>query len=206
MKKPTRFLGSIIPLFGLLLLAGCSAPKKPEAIELVYPSPPDPPRFYFERTLFGTGSVRQESDRDRLRTVLTGERSRAGAPFQKPFDVAVHQGRVFVTDTVDRIVHVLDFPEQKAFQIGDRGDKGYWSQMVEQLASTFIRRGEPFSVSAVENLSTALTNCNQFQSIHLDTEETPSGLLFTITVTPYKRIKDIRIRGKYPLFEECCPQ
>ena len=83
----------------------------------------------------------------------------------------------------------------------DIGDKGYWSQMVAEVTSTFVRRGEPLSVDAVEGLSTALKNCNQFQSIHLDTEETPLGLIFTITVTPFKRIKDIRIHGKYPLFE-----
>ncbi len=86
--------------------------------------------------------------------------------------------------------------------IDETGDRHYWSQMVEQITTTFIRRGEPLSVSAVESLSTALANCKQFQSIHLDTEETPSGLVFTIAVTPFKRIKDIRIHGKYPLFEK----
>ena len=101
-------------------------------------------------------------------------------------DEAVPQSKV-----IDIHIEVID----------DFGDKGYWSQMVEQVASTFVRRGEPFSVSAVEGLSTALTNCHRYQSIHLDTEETPAGLIFNITVTPFKRIKDIRIHGKYPLFE-----
>jgi outer membrane protein insertion porin family len=86
--------------------------------------------------------------------------------------------------------------------IDDTGDKRYWSQMVEQLTSSFIHRGEPLSVSAVESLSTALKNCKQFQAIHLDTEETPTGLIFMIAVTPFKRIKDIRVHGKYPLFEK----
>jgi len=85
--------------------------------------------------------------------------------------------------------------------IDNSGNEHYWSQMVEQLASSFIRRGEPFSASAVESLSAALKNCKQFQAIHLDTEETSTGLIFMITVTPFKRIKDIRVHGKYPLFE-----
>jgi len=86
--------------------------------------------------------------------------------------------------------------------IDDTDDKRYWSQMVEQLTSSFVRRGEPLFASAVEGLSTALKNCKQFQAIHLDTEDTPSGLIFMIAATPFKRIKDIRVHGKYPLFEK----
>ena len=101
-----------------------TSPLGPDLSGYVYPKPPDEPRFYFERTLLGTGSARELTEKDRLREVLTGEQTRAGVAFQKPFDIAAHQGRLFVTDTVARVVHVLDFPQQIAFQIGDRGDKG----------------------------------------------------------------------------------
>jgi DNA-binding beta-propeller fold protein YncE len=108
------------------LFAGCAAP--PQQVDdrgpPVFPKPPDPPRFVFERTILGTGSVRSLSDRDRLRSLLTGSAVREGIGFAKPFDVAVRKGRIHVTDTVHRSVMVLDFSSSESFVIGDRGDDG----------------------------------------------------------------------------------
>jgi len=108
-----------------LLLAGCaSPPQQPDTRPLAFPKPPDPPRFYFERTLIGTGSARQLDDKDRLRQLLTGSDIREGIGFAKPFDVAVHQGRLFLSDTVHRLVFAMDFPTGKSFEIGNRDDEG----------------------------------------------------------------------------------
>ena len=108
------------------LFAGCAGPpqQNDDRGPLVFPKPPDPPRFVFERTILGTGSVRSLSDRDRLRSLLTGSAVREGIGFAKPFDVAVRKGRVHVTDTVHRSVMVLDFASGNSFVIGDRGDDG----------------------------------------------------------------------------------
>lgn len=113
-------------LIAAVLVGGCASPPgQPDATgPLVYPAPPDPPRFVFERAIFGTGSVRQLSDKDNLRSLLTGTVAREGLAFGKPYDVAVHQGRIYVTDTVNRAVMVLDFPAQRSLVIGDRGDEG----------------------------------------------------------------------------------
>ena len=109
-----------------LVFAGCASP--PEATKeqgpIVFPKPPDPPRFVYERTIIGTGSARSVSDQDRLRTLLTGSAAREGIGFAKPFDVAVHQGRIYVTDTVHRTVMALDFPNADSFVFGDKGDDG----------------------------------------------------------------------------------
>ena len=56
--------------------------------------------------------------------MLTGSELREGVGFAKPFDVAVHQGRVFVSDTVHRLVFALDFPTGTSFEIGNRDDQG----------------------------------------------------------------------------------
>ena len=125
MYQPRLSLPNLFTCLALLSLAGCGgAPTKPDLNGYVYPKPPDEPRYYFEQTLIGTGGVRELTDKDRLRQTLTGEQTRAGEPFQKPFDVAVHKGRVYVTDTVARVVHVLDFPGRQSFHIGDKGDQG----------------------------------------------------------------------------------
>ena len=74
--------------------------------------------------MFGTGSARALSDKDRFRTLLTGSPTREGIGFAKPFDIAVHQGKVYITDTVHRAVLVIDFPGEQGYMIGDRGDEG----------------------------------------------------------------------------------
>jgi DNA-binding beta-propeller fold protein YncE len=127
MFKNTQLIGRLLPTIVLaLLLASCASPPEPvkDTALPVFPKPPDPPRLVFERTLLGTGSARSLSDEDRLRTLLTGTAVREGIAFSKPFDVAVHQGRIYVTDTVLRAVLVLDFPNEKGFTFGDRGDEG----------------------------------------------------------------------------------
>ena len=108
------------------LVTACASPPQAtkEQDPIVFPKPPDPPRFVYERTIIGTGSARTLSDQDRLKTLLTGSAAREGIGFAKPFDVAVHQGRIYVTDTVHRTVMALDFPNADSFVFGDRGDAG----------------------------------------------------------------------------------
>ena len=108
------------------IVTACASPPETtkEQGPIVFPKPPDPPRFVYERTIIGTGSARTLSDQDRLKTLLTGSASREGIGFAKPFDVAVHQGRIYVTDTVHRTVMALDFPNADSFVIGDKGDEG----------------------------------------------------------------------------------
>lgn len=109
-----------------LLVSSCASPPETtkEQGPIVFPKPPDAPRFIYERTIIGTASARTLSDQDRLRTLLTGSAAREGIGFAKPFDVAVHQGRIYVTDTVHRMVMALDFPNADSFVFGDKGDEG----------------------------------------------------------------------------------
>jgi DNA-binding beta-propeller fold protein YncE len=115
---------------GLLLtgaaaaMAGCAAPP-PEAepfdpSSLVYPPPPETPRFYYDRTIWGSNSVIEETSTDRFRRFATGESLR-GKGMAKPFDVVAQDGRVFVSDTVSRRVHVFDYPRKRYYTIGTKG-------------------------------------------------------------------------------------
>ena len=112
---------------GLLLTAavtGCAAPP-PEADpfdprSLVYPPPPETPRFYYDRTIWGSTSVVEDTSADRFRRFATGESIR-GKGMAKPFGVVARNGRVFVSDTVGRRVHVFDYPRKRYYTLGTKG-------------------------------------------------------------------------------------
>ncbi|RLA10224.1 MAG: 6-bladed beta-propeller [Gammaproteobacteria bacterium] len=102
----------------LLSLAGCATTEKGEPPELpVFPSPPDEPRFYYERSFLGSVDVEIESEESVFQRVITGA-VRLGTGMGKPFGVSVHQGRVFVSDTVKRTVLAFDVPQARFFEIG----------------------------------------------------------------------------------------
>ncbi|OGS92248.1 MAG: 6-bladed beta-propeller [Gallionellales bacterium GWA2_60_18] len=88
------------------------------ASELVYPAPPDDPRFIYERTIRGSADVVPVDDEFGLRSALTGERQTTRV-LGKPYAVAVHQGRIFISDTAERVVKVFDVPGSRYFTIGE---------------------------------------------------------------------------------------
>jgi DNA-binding beta-propeller fold protein YncE len=93
-------------------------PAKPVA--LVFPGPPDAPRFVYEWTLYSSADVVREDRDNRFRRMITGE-GRSGTGLAKPYAVAVHQGRIFLSDSVERFVKVFDVPQGRYFQIGAEG-------------------------------------------------------------------------------------
>jgi len=103
----------------LVLLAACAAPA-PQLRDVdipVFPSPPDPARITYERSLTSSADVVSESDESALKRFITGEQ-RTGIGLGKPFGITVHQGRVFVSDTLRRQVIAFDVREGKFFEIG----------------------------------------------------------------------------------------
>jgi len=123
-SPPLRAL--VLPVLACLvaLLAGCaqlpdeqgvaSAPAGPP----VFPPPPDEPRFIFERTITNSTDVEADNKDDAFRRLVTGAR-RGGLFMTKPYAVAVHRGRIFVSDTAERSVKVFDVPAGKYFTIGE---------------------------------------------------------------------------------------
>ena len=115
---------NLIIILAALVFIGCTtAPPQrtiPKSVqdELIFPPPPDEPRFIFERTLHGSTDVVPDAENDVLRRTLTGEKKR-GEGLGKPYSVAAHKGRVFVGDTGRRNVMVFDIPGQKFFTVGD---------------------------------------------------------------------------------------
>lgn len=106
-----------------LVFSGCmsgasrSENKKSTENKLVYPEPPEDPRFFYERTINSSADVLPDTETDKLRRAMTGE-SQRGEGFAKPYSIAVHHGRIFASDTARHVVLVFDIPMQKFFIIG----------------------------------------------------------------------------------------
>lgn len=119
-----RLANRCIALLIVALAACAPLPEKPEDAKprgpLVFPAPPDEPRFAYEWTLYTSADVIPEERESQLRRMLTGE-ARSGVGLTKPYAVAVHQGRIFLSDSVDRFVRVFDISQGKHFRIGDDG-------------------------------------------------------------------------------------
>lgn len=118
----TRF-HCLLTLCLALIMTACAPPEKPTeaAPPPGYPPPPEKTRYYFERQVRNSGDVMKLDDALSLRVMLTGETGEDIQSLSKPFSVAVHQGRIFVSDSVSRRVHVFDVPLGKAFSIGTQG-------------------------------------------------------------------------------------
>lgn len=105
------------------LIAGCAELGDSGAVArpmgpLVFPAPPDDPRFVYERTIRSSADVEIDTGDDAFQRLVTGSQ-RAGYYLTKPYAVAVHRGRVFVSDSAERTVKVFDVAAGKYFTIGD---------------------------------------------------------------------------------------
>ncbi len=105
-------------LLVLLLVACSTTPPPPDLFEPpVYPAAPDEPRFIFERTLRFNSNVEKPQKQSWLRRLATGG-SEEIRGLVKPFAVAVNNGRIYVTDTVQRSVILFDIPGQRYREFG----------------------------------------------------------------------------------------
>lgn len=120
----TRILGwcRSWPLVLVFMIAACAAPREaPKPIEApVYPPPPEEPRYFYDRTIFSSGDVIEDTSGDQFRRFATGE-SALGRGLDKPFGVVAANGRIFVGDTVARRVFVFDFPRKSFSELGVEG-------------------------------------------------------------------------------------
>ncbi len=73
----------------------------------------------------------------------------------------------------------------------------------EDLARRLIplRPGDTVTESAIAASIDAIRLSHRFSAIHVDSQTTSRGETLVYTLTPYPYIKDVRIRGNYPLFE-----
>lgn len=81
------------------------------------------------------------------------------------------------------------------------GEPGKWTEMANRL----VRHtpGQPISEDDFRLTKDALIQCGRFQTIDLrEVAEEDGSMAVLITLTPFRRIKDIRIEDASPLFEK----
>jgi len=106
--KINKSLRKLIALLAPLTLAACSSvPPQEVFVPPVYPAAPDQPRFIFERSLRYNSNIEPLTTAKKLRRYATGETDDIKG-LVKPYGVAVQNGRVYVTDTVQRSVVMFD--------------------------------------------------------------------------------------------------
>lgn len=116
---------ALYALASVIAVTGCSSsPVDPSDgdldYQLIWPAPPDEPRFVFETELRNQSDIRDESDDERLQRILTG-RTKSGQPvYRKPSALVARKGRLYVADPHTASIYVFDMPRRKVFQIGQR--------------------------------------------------------------------------------------
>lgn len=141
LARGARNTGAILRLAACaftLLLAACAStpPAEPDFDIPVYPPPPAEPRLIWERTLLYNEDVEAATQKQRFIEYATGA-SRKLKGLVKPFDVAVRQGRVYVSDSVQRLILVFDIAGERFFEIG----KEFEGRLAKPLGLTIGRDG-----------------------------------------------------------------
>lgn len=106
------------------LLCGCQGPHERHEREapdqLLWPAPPERPRFAYEFTLRSPADIAGDAQDARILQALTGERPSQAPAFSKPAGIAARNGRIYVTDTANHLVAVFDVPRRRVFHFGGR--------------------------------------------------------------------------------------
>src|SRR4051812_5459066 len=98
----------------LILLAGCTTEQTSgklaqDKVQLLWPSPPEQPRFIYETSLSSAPDIVKKTNEERIKRVLSGQTNIPDKPvYDKPSGVAVRHGRVYVADPASRAIIVFD--------------------------------------------------------------------------------------------------
>lgn len=125
MRKTWQLIALIAAVAGMM--AGCAAvtPDKVDAKKkkdrILWPAPPDQPRFRFAGNLRAASDIVQESEEAQFKRKLTGLSSISNEPvIDKPSGIAVRFGLVYVAEPVAKAVTVFDMQRRKLFRFGWR--------------------------------------------------------------------------------------
>lgn len=123
------FRGAAVAAISAALMTACVKPeleptspaelmeRAEQAKPLIYPPAPATARFVHEATIVGNTDVIPETNADRFKEFATGSGRRVET-LGKPFGLVARHGRLYVSDTLRRLVHVLDRANGEYRQIG----------------------------------------------------------------------------------------
>lgn len=161
-------------------LAACAevVPGKKRLPQLVYPQPPDEPRFYYDWPIYGSASVEPLSEEQQLKELLLGSADRANEVFRKPYSIAVNRGRVFVSDTVGRVVRVFDAPSGSYFKIGSESEDLAQARLTKPMGLDVDEAGNLYVVDATDRVVKVYTRDGKFlrQMLTSSDIDRPAGI------------------------------
>jgi DNA-binding beta-propeller fold protein YncE len=109
----------------IIVLVGCgSVPDGVPATagaSMLFPAPPAPARFRYERSIRGSRDVTAEQDAAALKRFLNKGDTGTGPGLTSPLAIAAGQGRVFVSDPGEGRVNVFDLAGGRFYSIGQAG-------------------------------------------------------------------------------------
>jgi DNA-binding beta-propeller fold protein YncE len=121
-----RHVHVLIRALLIFILAGCTTEQTSgkltqDKVQLLWPSPPEQPRFIYETSLSSAADIVKETDEERIKRVLTGQTNITDKPvYDKPSGVAARHGRVYVADPASRAIIVFDAARRRLFSFGWR--------------------------------------------------------------------------------------
>lgn len=125
MRKSWKLLLLLAAAVGVL--AGCAAVKsdkdanKKEKDKILWPAPPDQPRFKFAGILRAATDIVQETEEQQFKRQFTGQSAISDKPvIDKPSGIAVRFGLVYVAEPSASAVTVFDLQRRKLFRFGQR--------------------------------------------------------------------------------------
>lgn len=115
----------LAPLVAGLCACAPAPPKAQKAsaapFRLLWPMPPDQPRFEFETVLQSAADITVDSTEARWQRAIRGEPDISDAPvIYKPSAIVSRNGRVYVAEPAARAITVFDAARKKLFRFGLR--------------------------------------------------------------------------------------
>ncbi len=114
-----RFFQAIpLILFSMFILWGCASTpsrKKPDTY-VFFPPQPDPPRIQFLTSI--TSEKDFATPKSSFADFIIGRKKKKDKEIKKPYGVAIKDGVIYVCDTFENRINILNIPGQKFQNIG----------------------------------------------------------------------------------------
>jgi DNA-binding beta-propeller fold protein YncE len=113
----TKKLLLLLSLLVIIVLASCSRKVTQVAETIIYPAPPDTARIQFLAKISNSQDVTGE--RGGFSSFILGEEE--SLPINKPYGVAVHNGKIYICDTFIHGLVIIDMNKSSFFQFIPEG-------------------------------------------------------------------------------------
>ena len=120
-ERASLGLAIVVGLQGCSMLETEVSKDKIKKYQLIWPAPPDQPRFKFEGTLRSAADIYPETREVQVNHKLTGNAVISDKPvINKPSGIAVRNGLVYVAEPTIKAITVFDLARRKLFRFGLR--------------------------------------------------------------------------------------